>query len=249
MPITCTIQDRIAEIVFDVAPVNAFDSETWNSLPAIISEAARNPEVHCVLIRAEGRGFCGGVDIKEMQAHPERIPLLNRGNYLTFKAIHEAEVPVVVAVHKFVIGGGIGICGASDTIIAADDAYFSLPEIDRGAMGGASHMSRMLPLHKVRAAFFTGGNIPAQEAYRLGAVEMVVPRDQLETEARVFAARIAGKSRKALVIAKEALNGLEARDVDRGYRWEQGFTLEMYMHEDSQKSRDAFVETGKAASF
>ena len=249
MPITTTIKDRIAEIVFDVPPVNAFDSATWMSLPAIINEAARNPEVNCILIRAEGRGFCGGVDIKEMQAHPERITLLNRGNYLTFKAIHEAEIPVVVAVHKFVIGGGIGICGGSDTIIAADDAYFSLPEVDRGAMGGASHMSRMLPLHKVRAAFFTGGNIPAQEAYRLGAVEKVVPRADLETEAREFCKVIASKSRKALVIAKEALNGLEARDVDRGYRWEQGFTLEMYMHEDSQKARDAFVETGKAAAF
>ena len=249
MPITTTIKDRIAEIVFDVPPVNAFDSATWMSIPGIINEAARNPEVNCILIRAEGRGFCGGVDIKEMQAHPERITILNRGNYLTFKAIHEAEIPVVVAVHKFVIGGGIGICGGSDTIIAADDAYFSLPEVDRGAMGGASHMSRMLPLHKVRAAFFTGGNIPAQEAYRLGAVEKVVPRADLETEAREFCKVIASKSRKALVIAKEALNGLEARDVDRGYRWEQGFTLEMYMHEDSQKARDAFVETGKAASF
>jgi len=249
MPITTTIKDRVAEIVFDVPPVNAFDSATWMSIPGIITEAARNPEVNCILIRAEGRGFCGGVDIKEMQAHPERITILNRGNYLTFKAIHEAEIPVVVAVHKFVIGGGIGICGGSDTIIAADDAYFSLPEVDRGAMGGASHMSRMLPLYKVRAAFFTGGNIPAQEAYRLGAVEKVVPRADLETEAREFCKVIASKSRKALVIAKEALNGLEARDVDRGYRWEQGFTLEMYMHEDSQKARDAFVETGKAASF
>jgi len=249
MPITCTITDKIAEIVFDVPPVNAFDSETWNAIPAIINEAARNPEVNCVLIRAEGRGFCGGVDIKEMQAHPERITLLNRGNYLTFKAIREAEVPVVTAVHKFVIGGGIGICGASDTIFAADDAYFSLPEVDRGAMGGASHLSRMLPLHKVRAAFFTGGNIPAEEAYRLGAVEKVVPRADLETEARAFCAVVASKSRKALVIAKEALNGLEPRDVDRGYRWEQGFTLEMYMHQDSQKARDAFVETGKTASF
>jgi len=249
MPITCTITDKIAEIVFDVPPVNAFDSETWNAIPAIINEASRNPEVNCVLIRAEGRGFCGGVDIKEMQAHPERITLLNRGNYLTFKAIREAEVPVVTAVHKFVIGGGIGICGASDTIFAADDAYFSLPEVDRGAMGGASHLSRMLPLHKVRAAFFTGGNIPASEAYRLGAVEKVVPRADLETEARAFCAVVASKSRKALVIAKEALNGLEPRDVDRGYRWEQGFTLEMYMHQDSQKARDAFVETGKTASF
>ncbi len=251
MPITTTIKDRIAEIVFDVPPVNAFDSATWLSIPDMITAAARNPEVNCVLIRAaaNSRGFCGGVDIKEMQAHPERITLLNRGNYLTFKAIREAEVPVVSAVHRFVIGGGIGICGASDTIIAADDAFFSLPEVDRGAMGGASHLSRMLPLHKVRAAFFTGGNIPAQEAFRLGAVEKVVPRADLEADARAFCAVTAAKRRKALVIAKEALNGLEPRDVDRGYRWEQGFTLEMYMHEDSQKARDAFVETGKAAEF
>jgi enoyl-CoA hydratase len=251
MPIHCTIRDRIAEIIFDVPPVNAFDSETWLSIPAIVADAARNPEANCVLIRAaeNARGFCGGVDIKEMQAHPERITLLNRGNYLTFKAIRDAEVPVVSAVHKFVIGGGIGICGASDVIIAADDAYFSLPEVDRGAMGGASHLSRMLPLHKVRAAFFTGGTIPAEEAWRLGAIEKVVPSEKLAEEARAFASVIAGKSRKALVIAKEALNGLEPRDVDRGYRWEQGFTLEMYMHEDSQKSRDAFVETGKAAEF
>lgn len=249
MPITTTIKDRVAEIVFDHPPVNAFDSATWLAIPDMITAAARDPHVNCILIRAEGRGFCGGVDIKEMQAHPDRITLLNRGNYLTFKAIRDAEVPVVSAVHKFVIGGGIGICGASDTIIAADDAYFSLPEVDRGAMGGASHLSRMLPLHKVRAAFFTGGTIPAHEAWRLGAVEKVVPRADLEAEARAFCTVVASKSRKALVIAKEALNGLEGRDVDRGYRWEQGFTLEMYMHEDSQKSRDAFVETGKAAEF
>lgn len=249
MGIETRIGDGIAEIVFDVPPVNAFDSETWLSIPGIVTAAASDPQVKCLLIRAEGRGFCGGVDIKEMQKHPERITLLNRGNYLTFKAVREAEVPVVVAVHKFVIGGGIGICGASDTIIAADDAYFSLPEVDRGAMGGASHLSRMLPLHKVRAAFFTGGNIPAAEAYRLGAVEKVVPRVELEAEARAFCGVIASKSRQALVLAKEALNGLEPRDVDRGYRWEQGFTLEMYMHADSQKSRDAFVETGQAAKF
>lgn len=249
MPIRTNVEGRVAEIVFDVPPVNAFDAATWLSLPEIIRSAALREDVHCVLLRAEGRGFCGGVDIKEMQAHPERIAQLNRGNFLTFKAIRDAEVPVVSAVHKFVIGGGIGICGASDTIIAADDAYFSLPEIDRGAMGGASHLSRMLPLHKVRAAFFTGGTIPAEEAWRLGAVEKVVPRASLEAEARIFCAAIAAKSRRALVLAKEALNGLEPRDVDRGYRWEQGFTLEMYMHEDSQKARDAFVDKGTAAEF
>ena len=128
-------------------------------------------------------------------------------------------------------------------IIASEDAYFSLPEIDRGAMGGASHLSRMLPMHKVRAAFFTGGKIPAAEAFRLGALERVVARAQLLQEARAFAGVIASKSRRALVLAKEALNGLEPRDVDHGYRFEQGFTLEMYMHPDSQKSRDEFVKS------
>lgn len=249
MPIHVEISERVAEVVFDHPPVNAFDSGGWNALPGLITAAGSREDVRCVLIRAEGRGFCGGVDIKEMQAHPERIVELNRGNYLTFKAVRDCPVPVVVAVHGFVIGGGIGVCGASDTIIASDDAYFSLPEIDRGAMGGASHLSRMLPLHKVRAAFFTGGRISVQDAWRLGGVEKVVPRDQLLAEARAFCAVIAGKSRAALVLAKQALNGLEARDVDRGYRFEQGFTLEMYMHEDSQASRDAFVQDKGRAKF
>jgi enoyl-CoA hydratase len=251
MPVTLTILDRIAEIVIDVPPVNALDSAGWNALPDLIAQAGASADANVVLVRAaeQARGFCGGVDIKEMQAHPERIVSLNRGNYLTFQAIRDCPIPVVSAVHGFVIGGGIGICGASDVIIAADTAYFSLPEVDRGAMGGASHLSRMLPLHKVRAAFFTGGKIPAAEAYRLGAVESVVPVAELVAEARAYCAVIASKSRRALVLAKEALNGLEPRDVDRGYRWEQGFTLEMYLHEDSQKARDAFVETGKAAKF
>ena len=250
MPVFTDVHDRIGELVLDHAPVNALDSVLWNSLPGLIFGLGQLEDVHCLLIRAEGRGFCGGVDLKEMQAHPERIVQLNRGNYLTFKAVRDCPVPVVVAVHGFVIGGGIGICGAADTIIAAEDAYFSLPEIDRGAMGGASHLSRMLPLHKVRAAFFTGGKIPAAEAYRLGGVEKLVSREALLQEAQAFAGVIAAKSRVALVLAKQALNGLEARDVDHGYRFEQGFTLEMYMHEDSQKSRDAFVnQRGQAAKF
>ncbi|MEG1452659.1 enoyl-CoA hydratase family protein [Brevundimonas sp.] len=249
MPITLSVKDRIAEIVFDHPPVNAFDSDMWCALPGIITEAGSREDVNVVLIRAEGRGFCGGVDIKEMQAHPERIVKLNRGNYETFRAVRACPVPVVVAAHGFVIGGGIGICGASDTVIASDDCFFSLPEIDRGAMGGASHLSRMFPLHVVRAAFFTGGRITAQDAWRLGGIHKVVSRDELLGEARAFAAIIAAKSRTALLLAKQALNGLEARDVDQGYRFEQGFTLEMYMHEDSQKARDAFVEGGKTAKY
>ncbi|MCX7056828.1 MAG: enoyl-CoA hydratase family protein, partial [Proteobacteria bacterium] len=229
MPIRTDIQDHIGEIILDHPPVNALDTQGWLELAAVVAEHGCNPKVRVLLIRAEGRGFCGGADMKEMQRYPQRIVELNRGNFLTFKAIRAAEVPVISAVHNFVIGGGIGICGASDVVIAAEDAYFSLPEIDRGAMGGAAHLSRLLPLHKVRAAFFTGGRVSASEAYRLGGIEKIVPAGQLVNEAREFAAIIAAKSRTALKLAKEALNGIETADVDRQYRFEQGFTLEMYL--------------------
>ena len=249
MVIKTDIKDNIAEIVFDHPPVNAFDSEVWNELPGIILDLGKREDVRCLLIRAEGKGFCAGVDIKELQADGSKIVSVNKGNFLTFKAVRECEMPVVCAPHGFVIGGGIGICGAADAVISSEDCFFSLPEIDRGAMGGAAHMQRILPLAKVRAAFFTGGKIPAEEAYRLGGIEKVVPREKLVEEARAFAGVIASKSRDSLRIAKQALNGIEPMDVDKAYRWEQGFTFEMYMHEDSQKSRDAFVESGKAAEF
>jgi enoyl-CoA hydratase len=249
MPIRTEVSDNIAEVILDHPPVNAFNAQVWNEIPEIITSLGKRQDVKVLLIRAEGKGFCAGVDIKELADNSSAIVEVNKGNFETFKAIHHCEVPVICAPHGFVIGGGIGMCGAADIIIAADDCYFSLPEIDRGAMGGASHLQRILPLPKVRAAFFTGGKIAAAEAYRLGGIEKLVPRAELYKEARAYAELIASKSRDALRIAKQALNGIEPFDVDASYRWEQGFTFEMYMHEDSQRSRDAFVETGKAANF
>jgi enoyl-CoA hydratase len=249
VPITLTIRNRIAEILFDHPPVNAFDTKGWESIPALVNEASANEDIRCVLIRATGRGFCGGVDIKEMAAHPERIAKLNRDNYLTFKAIRDCAVPVVGALHGFVIGGGVNIAGACDALIAAEGAYFSLPEIDRGAMGGAAFMQRMLPIQMVRANFFTGGRIAVEDAHRHGSVHKIVPLNRLEAEALAFCEVIAAKSRAALVIAKQALNLIEPTNPSDNYRIEQGFTLEMYMHEDSQKSRNAFAQGKGTAVF
>ncbi len=249
MPIHYSVRDRVAEILFDHPPVNAFDTRGWESIPALVECASADEEVRCLLIRAVGRGFCGGVDIKEMQAHPERIAKLNRDNYLTFKAIRECAIPVVGALHGFVIGGGVNIAGACDSLIAAEGAYFSLPEIDRGAMGGAAFLSRMLPVQKVRTNFFTGGRIPVEDLHRHGSIEKIVPLEALEADARALCETIAGKSRAALVIAKQALNLIEPSNPSDKYRIEQGFTLEMYAHEDSQKARDAFVDSKEAAKF
>ena len=249
MPIHYEVKERIAEIRFDHPPVNAFDTKGWESIPGLVHRASEDEEVRCVLIRAVGKGFCGGVDIKEMQAHPERISKLNRDNYLSFKAIRDCAVPVVGALHGFVIGGGVNIAGACDSLIAAEGAFFSLPEIDRGAMGGAAFMSRMLPVQKVRTNFFTGGRIPVEDLHRHGSIEKIVPLEQLESEARALCGTIAQKSRAALVIAKQALNLIEPWNPSDMYRIEQGFTLEMYAHEDSQAARDAFVEGKQAAKF
>ncbi len=247
MPAKMNIAGGVADIVLDHPPVNAFDAAGWENLAEIIRAAGRNESVNVILLSASGRGFCAGVDVKELARDSSLITRVNRGCYGTFAAIHDSVVPVVAAVHGFCLGGGIGMVGSADIIVASDDATFGLPEIDRGALGAASHLLRMFPMQKVRRMMFTGEPITAAEAYRLGAVESVVKRDDLMTTARELARKIAGKSGKALRLAKESLDGIELFDLNRSYRFEQGFTLELYTSRDSQEARDAFVEKRDAS--
>ncbi len=242
LPFKTSINNGIAELIFDHPPVNAFSSFGWAAIAEEITALGKNPEVRVIIIAAEGRGFCAGVDIKELAQDSSLITRVNKGNYDTFAAIHRNSKPVIVAVHGFVLGGGIGVSGAADIIVASECATFAVPEVDRGAMGGGAHLQRMFPVQKVRYMYFTGEAIDAQEAYRLGAVEKVVPRDQLLDEARSIAAKIAEKSPGMIALAKEALNGIEDGNLEDKYRSEQGFTLEAYNDKDSQEARDAFVE-------
>jgi len=240
---TTQIHDNgVAEVVLNRPPVNALNAAGWNALAEAIAALGERHEVRVIVIRAEGRGFCAGVDIKELNADQGLIIDVNAGNYATFKAVHLNKVPVIAAVHGFVLGGGIGICGAADIVIAAEDASFGLPEVDRGAMGGAAHLQRMFGVQKTRYLFFTGEMIGAAEALRLGAVERVVPRAQLRDEALAVAAKIAAKSPAMIRIAKEALTGVEDGNLEAKYRWEQGFTLQAYMSPDSAETRRAFVD-------
>ena len=232
----------VAELIFNHPPVNAFDSHTWFAIAQEVERLGQLDEVRVIIIAAEGKGFCAGVDIKELAADGSKILDVNRGNYDTFKAIHLNPKPVIIALHGFVLGGGIGISGAADIIVASECASFGVPEIDRGAMGGGAHLQRMFPVQKVRHMYFTGEFIDAAEAYRLGAIEKVVPRDQLMATARDIAGKIAEKSPAMVKLAKEALNGVEDGNLEDKYRWEQGFTFEAYTMGDSQEARDAFVE-------
>ena len=240
---TTQVHDNgVAEVVLNRPPVNALNAVGWNALAAAIAALGDEAQVRVIVIRAEGRGFCAGVDIKELDADSSLIVSVNAGNYATFKAVHLNKVPVIAAVHGFVLGGGIGICGAADIVIAADDASFGLPEVDRGAMGGAAHLQRMFGVQKTRYPFFTGEMIGAPEALRLGAIERVVPRAALRDEALAIAAKIAAKSPAMIRIAKEALTGIEDGNLEAKYRWEQGFTLQAYLSPDSAETRRAFVD-------
>ncbi|MGH1373659.1 MAG: enoyl-CoA hydratase family protein [Cellvibrionaceae bacterium] len=237
-----TIENGIAELVFNNPPVNAFDSKGWFSIAEELNRLGTTDSVHVIIIRAEGKGFCAGVDIKELAADSGKIVAVNKGNYDSFEAVHRNPKPVIVALHGFVLGGGIGIAGAADILVASDCTRFGVPEVDRGAMGGGAHLQRMFPVQKVRYMYYTGEFIDAQEAYRLGAIERVVPKDQLRETALEMAAKIAEKSSPMIQLAKEALTGIEDGNLEDKYRWEQGFTLQAYTEGDSQEARDAFVE-------
>ena len=242
MAFTTHVNDGIAEVVFNKPPVNAFNSSEWAAIATEIKTLGCNDEVRVIVVRADGKGFCAGVDIKELDADPNKIVSVNKGNYDTFESIHLNPKPVIVALHGFVLGGGIGIAGAADIIVASDCARFGVPEVDRGAMGGGAHLARMFPVQKVRYMYFTGQFIDAQEAYRLGAVERVVSLSELRATALTMAAQIAEKSGVMIQLAKEALTGVENGNLEANYRWEQGFTLEAYTHKDSSEARSAFVQ-------
>ena len=102
---------------------------TKSAVADIVTEAGRDPSVGAVVLRADGRGFNAGVDIKEMQNSEgfEALIGANRGCYAAFAAVYECEVPVIAAVHGFCLGGGIGLVGNADVIVAAEGTRFGSP--------------------------------------------------------------------------------------------------------------------------
>src|SRR5688500_15470202 len=165
MAISSSVSDGIREGVIDAPPVNALDVKGWFNLAEALTQLGREPSVRAVVLRAEGRGFCAGVDIKELAADDSHQALIgvNRGCAAAFGAVYDCEVPVVVAVHGFCLGGGIGLAGNADIIVASDDATFGLPEVDRGALGAATHLARLVPQHRMRAMVYTAETATAAE--------------------------------------------------------------------------------------
>jgi enoyl-CoA hydratase len=238
----------IVEVVIDFPPVNALPVRGWHDLADAITAAGADPGTRVVILAAEGRGFCAGVDIKEMQRphgqHRGHDALLgaNHGCFAAFAAVYDCPVPVIAAVHGFCLGGGVGLAGNADIVVAADDATFGLPEVDRGALGAATHLARLVPQPLMRAMVYTCRTVTARQLREFGTVLEVVPPEELRGAATAVAETIAAKDPAVIRLAKQSLNGIDPVDVKRSYRYEQGFTFELTLGGAGDKARQAFVD-------
>src|SRR5437660_11867399 len=222
-------REHIATVTIDNPPVNALPVAGWFELADALRAAGRDTDVRAVILCAEGKGFQAGVDIKELASDPthESLVAVNRGCYEAFAAVYDCPVPVIAAVQGFCLGGGVGLAGNADIVVAADDATFGLPEVDRGALGAATHLSRLVPQQLMRTMVYTCRTVTAQQLNAFGTVLEVVPPAELRQAARAVAAEIAAKDPGIIRLAKQSLNGIDPVDVKRSYRYEQGFTFEL----------------------
>ncbi len=249
MTITSELRDDgIRVVTMEHPPVNALTVQGWFDVAAALDEASADMDTKVVILRAEGRGFNAGVDIKEMQ-HTSGFDALigaNKGCYAAFKAVYECSVPVIAAVNGLCVGGGVGLVGNADCIVASDDAYFGVPEVNQGALGAATHMARLVPPHMLRTLYFTARTIKAVDLVQFGSVLETVPREELMDAALRVATDIASKDTRVIRAAKEALNGIDPVDVNKSYRFEQGFTFELNLAGVADELRDEFAGTEKS---
>jgi enoyl-CoA hydratase len=243
MTISHQIESGVATVTVSRPPVNALDIQGWRDLASTLIAMGRDRQVRCVILTAEGRGFNAGVDIKEIHAKGhEALVEVNRACFDAFAAVYDCEVPVIAAVHGYCLGGGIGLVGNADVIIASSDATFGLPEVDRGALGAATHLARLVPQHKMRAMLYLAKTATAAELHHYGSVLEVVEKDQLMNAARRVAADIAKKDPTVIRAAKQSANGIDPVDVKRSYRYEQGFTFELTVAGVADRARADFAK-------
>jgi enoyl-CoA hydratase len=233
----------VVVVTMNYPPVNALPVAGWFALADAVTNAGRDPNTHVVVLRAAGRGFNAGVDIKELQREGhDALVAVNHGCHAAFGAVYDCAVPVIAAVQGFCLGGGVGLVGNADVVVAGDDATFGLPEVDRGALGAATHLSRLVPQHLMRAMYYTATTVTAEQLHHFGSVYRVVPPADLAGAALEVAKQIAVKDTRVIRAAKKAINGIDPQDVHRSYRYEQGFTFELNLTGAADEARQRFVE-------
>jgi enoyl-CoA hydratase len=247
------IADGIATVTFDRPPVNALSGQAFREIAQAFRSLGEGNEASVAIFTAPGdRVFCGGVDLQDSARRHARqladgdttVDMLDPGQVVRdcFWSLLDCPLPVIGAINGAAVGAGVCLVASCDIIIASDKARFALTEINAGVLGGFRHLQRLVGPYKARRMMFTGEFVPAEEFYRLGAVEAVVPPDQLMKTARELAATIAAKSPLGLRLAKESMNRVEDMALKDGYRTEQDYTGRVTRFNDSAEARTAYLE-------
>ena len=241
----CQHGDGVLELVIEHPPVNAFTIADLHSLAKRLRAVEHQPEVHCVLLRAEGKGFCGGGDVKEVQSLPAFEGILGQasGSQAASLAVAECAVPVVVAVHTYCIGVGVLIVGTADIVVASTGTTFVLAEVDNGATSGAAQALSLLPAKRLRSAMLTAEPIDAAELHAHGSIYRLVEADAVVSTAFEVAQLIASKSPAVVRRLKLSLNASSGvDDLRTRYRQELSYTYELNLLGEAQERRGDFVE-------
>lgn len=236
-------RENIAIVTMRRPPVNAVSQAMYHEIRELFSRADELLRCSVVILRGDGRHFSAGNDLHEFltltpQNSPGRMKLVREA----FSAIYDCPVPVIAAVHGSALGTGVALAGSCDLVVCAESARFGTPEVGVGVMGGAKHLSRLVPQQIVRLMYYTADPVPASELVRYGGVVKVVPEEALLEAALDLARSMARHSRDALRLAKESLNTIEAMDLKTGYEFEQRLTGRLVGTDDSIESRRALVE-------
>ena len=237
-------KNEVAIVTLRRPPVNAVNQAMYAEIRELFSRMDEFcPGIAVVILRGEGEHFSAGNDLDEfLTLTPEnsagRMKLVREA----FSAIYDCPVPVIAAVHGHALGTGVALVGSCDLVVCAESAHFGTPEVGVGVMGGAKHLSRLVPQQVVRLMYLTADPVPAAELARYGGVVRIVPDTELLDAAFELAERIARHSTVAVRTAKQSLNTIEYMELKPGYEFEQRLTGQLAGTDDSKEARRAIIE-------
>jgi enoyl-CoA hydratase/carnithine racemase len=248
------VQDRVAVIMLDHPPVNAFNTATMNDLEAAFDAAIADPDVKAIVITGAGQyAFVAGADInelKEMAGDAGAAKAFIQRGQDVFSKIEASPKPVIAAVNAAAAGGGLELALACHMRIAADKARFGVPEITLGLIpgwGGTQRLPRVVGRSKATEMILTGDLITAQEAFRVGLVNKVVPANAVVREAMGLAKKLATMGALAMGAALEAIDKGSNMPMAEGLGVELESFTGLIGTDDAREGVTAFLEKRKPA--